>query len=93
MATPRERLIRLAASRLREHQARVALQRHGIEHRLAGRRVVYHAIQPRSRAMNELVEGAMQDLGGEVRSYYLNLSDRGYDRLEAAIFRRAKSRR
>ena len=83
--TPRQRLIRLAASRLREHNLKAHLETQGQTYELAGRPVHYFPIAPRTREMTELIEGAVADLDTEVQAYYLGLSDRGYYRLETAI--------
>jgi hypothetical protein len=83
--TPRQRLIRLAASRLREHNLKAHLEARGQTYELAGRPVHYERIAPRTREMTELIEGAVADLDEAVQAYYLALSDRGYYRLETAI--------
>ncbi|MBD3373740.1 hypothetical protein GF406_01785 [candidate division KSB1 bacterium] len=49
----------------------------------------YPPIEPGTVKMNELIEGAASDLGGDVLDYYMGANDRAYDRLETAIVREA----
>jgi len=74
--TPRQQLVKEATSRLLLHNLKAKLGRPG-----------YTRIEPKSRAMTELIEGVGQDLGGDAWEYYLQASDPVYYRLENEIYK------
>ena len=74
--TPRQRLIKEAATKLLIHNVRSVLEKPS-----------YQWIYPKTIQMNELIEGVARELGDGVWEYYLNASDRAYYMLENEIYK------
>lgn len=72
--TARQKLVKAATTKLLIHNVRSVLGKPG-----------YHWIYPKTRQMNELIEGVARELGGDVWEYYLAASDRAYYMLEREV--------